>query len=131
MPLRAFNVCAFLLVTTIVVQLALPFTNGGICSLPDDGDPASFATWLDSSQESTSPAIGSNDHTLPTAFPEVESQSAVHGVATAISWDPMPVVVSMTLAVFPVPHAILAERLSTKVDPLAIWRPPIPFLSSV
>lgn len=130
MPLRAFNISALLLITSIVVQLALPFTGGGICALPEAGERASFTGLFTDTEQGLSPTIGTNDHTMPAALPELEAQTAGHGVATVTVWDPLPVMLFVpNVAIYP-PQAVFAERLATNFAPLAIWRPPIPFLTS-
>lgn len=98
--------------------------------MPEAAERASFTGILTTTEQGLSPTIGTNDHTMPAALPEVEAQAAGHGGVTVTVWDPIPVMLFVPNVVFYPPQAVFTERLATNFAPLAIWRPPIPFLPS-
>ena len=120
-----------MLISAIVVHLALPFTNGVVCSLPGAQDPTESLTLASFTSDGQLPSFTANESTSPVAFPEIQTQTGAHGIATNTVWDPMLVTLSLPTYVLRSPLYISAERLATNSNALRIWRPPIPFLSSL
>lgn len=130
MPQRTFNLSAFVLISAIVVHLALPFTNGVICSLPDAQGPTTALALPTLTSEALLPSFAVNDSATPAEYPAVESQTGAHGIATNTAWDPLLEMLSLPTFVLRSPLTISAERLATNSNSVRIWRPPIPNLSS-
>ncbi|MDE2816134.1 MAG: hypothetical protein OXK81_05460 [Chloroflexota bacterium] len=128
---RAFNLSAFLLISAIVLHLALPFTNGVVCSLPGAQDTPAALTLASFAPDGQLPSFAANDSSRSVAFPEVQPQTGAHGIVTNTVWGPMLVTLSLPTYVLRSPPTIFSERLATNSNALLIWRPPIPFPSSL
>lgn len=131
MSQRAFNLSAFVLISSIVVHLALPLTSGVICSQPDVQSQTATLALSTLSSEAPMPSFAVNDSTTPAEYPEVEPQTGAPGVTTNTVWDPLLMTLSLPSFVLRFPLAITAERLATNRNALLIWRPPIHFPSSL
>lgn len=127
---RAFNLSALLLISAIVLHLALPFTNGVVCSLPGTHDSSAALTLATFTSDVELPSFAADDSTIPVVFPEIQTQTGAHGIATNTVWDPMLVTLSLPTYVLRSPPIISADRLATNSHTFLIWRPPIPILSS-
>ena len=120
-----------MLISAIVVHLALPFTNGVICSLPDAHSPTEFLTLSKSTTEAQVPSFQANDSSSPAEYPELEPQTGAHGIATNTVWDPMLVMVPLPAFVLRSPLTVSTDRFATNSNAFHIWRLPIPLPSSI
>ena len=120
-----------MLISAIVVHLALPFTNGVVCSLPDAHSSTEFLTLTNFTMEAQVPLIQANDHSRPVEHPEVQPQAGGHGVATNTVWDPVLVTLTLPAFVSRSPLTISTDRFATNSNAFHIWRPPIPLPSSI
>lgn len=130
MSQRTFNLSAFMLISAIVLHLALPFTNGVVCSPPDAPDTAAPFALSNFTPAGHMPSFAADDSSRPVSFPELEPQMGAHGTATNTGWDPMLVTLSLPALVLRSPPAVSAERLAANSNTFLIWRPPIALLSS-
>ena len=131
MAQRSFHISTFLLITAIVLHLALPLSTGVVCTLPDTERSAAFFGLSTSAQNVLLPSLSANDHTEPIAFPELQPQTGAHSIATHTVWDPLPVSISLPFFVLRFPSVASADRLFPNTGIVRVWRPPIPFPSSL
>lgn len=131
MTQRSFKVNTLVLVGAIVLHLALPFTNGVVCSLPETQDATAFFSLASFTRDGQLPSFAANDSSHPEGFPEFQPQPGAHAAAASTAWDPMLVTLSLPTFVLRPPQAVPADRFTTNTFAIPIWRPPIPFHSSL
>ena len=82
-------------------------------------------------QDAQLPSFGANDYLESTEYPVAQPEAAAHGVAIHAVWDPVLGAHLLPTLVFRYPSTVSVTRLIANTNSLRLWRPPIPFQSSL